>query len=396
MWWIFDSDFPRGSIFYFDVNFLELVGPALLGPVAGYVIDTIRIPFPRRALTIVALLFFIIGFGCQLAYRSPVDDQSRWTRDLMAPAYAFTQLAATFLEIASRSLLTDLGFVEGQALAHGVGGAMACVGNLVVYTVVRLTVTAPAAGLWEHGWDPAALRKTQVGLAIGSALTVVVSMLSPDAAPTGPRAPVWTALFNVDRCPHFWRIAVPYAIASCGHHQILLLAPAVFHMFLGCAIEGYVSGFWLGFAAIAAASGLGAVVAVAAHVLVRVAWLRTVFVIGQTVAALALAAFSYACWDKASLVTVYVFTGAGFGLFKAAPFAFLGDAVPRDEVGRCVSLMIVFAEVCEQIVQADYWDNSMDIYYPWPRAWIFLIMAGFLASAFPVGGRNDGGESGLL
>jgi hypothetical protein len=273
---------------------------------------------------------------------------------------------------------------------------MWCAGNLVVYTIVRLFVTAPTQDLWDHGWDPYALRHTQIGLGVFSSLAVFISTLSGEDFQPGPRIAIWRALFNVDRCPHFWRIALPFALASAAHHQVLLVAPAVFHQFLGCAIEGYFGGFWLGFVAIAAGSGLGLIVAVVSPTLARVGWLRASFGISQTLAALFLAAFSYACWGKTSMTAIYVLTGMGLGMLRVVPFVLLGENVAKEEVGRCVSLMVVMAIVCEQVIQADYWDNSMDIYYPWPHVWVLMIVSGFLATGFPSGERGGVEEQAVL
>jgi hypothetical protein len=384
MWWVFDSNFPRGSIYFFDVNFLELCGTALLGPLCGWVSDSVRHRLRRRGLSIAALLLFIVGFGCQLAYRDPLDDPARWTRDLMAPAYIFVQLAATLLEIASRAVLTDFGFAEGHARAHAVGGAMSCLATGAVYAAVRVAAAAPTEWVLDHGWDGAGLRYAQIGLAIGSGLGALLSTLSGETAECFARAPPWRALFNVDACPNFWRIALPYGLVACAWHQLLIVTPAMFHLYLWIAIDGYVGGFWLGFVALVIASAAGAAGAAAAAAAARRGWMRAAFAIAETGAGLLLAAFSYACWEKASLTAVYGVAGIGLGFLRVVPFAMLGADVPRDQVGRCVSLMVSFGVVCEQIVQGNYWDNSMDIYYPWPHVWILLVVGGLIVSGVAV------------
>jgi hypothetical protein len=211
-----------------------------------------------------------------------------------------------------------------------------------------------------------------------------LSTLSGETCDWNARAPVWHALFNVDKCPNFWSIALPYGLVACAWHQLLLATPAMFHIYLWIAIEGYVGGFWLGFVALMVAAVVGAVAAVAAGRAARCGWMRPGFAIAETAAGLLLTAFSFSCWRKTSLTAVYGVAGIGLGFLKVVPFALLGGDVPRDQVGRCVSLMVSFGVVCEQVVQGNYRHNSMDIYYPWPHVWIFLVVGGFLASAFPL------------
>jgi MFS family permease len=380
---MFDSHFPVGSVYYFDINFLELAGSIIFGPVVGWLSDSLRIRFRRRGLSLIALLFFGVGFAFQLAYRSPLDDESQWSRNTMVPAFLFVQVGVTFLQIASRSILTDFGFQEGQAHVHAVASAMECAGDVVVYGVVRFFVrNAPtAAELW--GWSSTHLRNVQIGLAAGSGLAVIASMLSGEQGLEGGGWSRWTALFNVDDCPCFWRLAIPYGLASYAYHQEQLVTPAIFHLYLGGAIEGYHDGFWLGCVALMISAGVGVLSGALSQVCAISNSLRTGFAFTQTLSGVLLAAFSFSCWGPVSLSSVYSLTGIGLGFLRAVPYALLGEHVKKEQVGRCVSLMVCFGMLSEQVVQGDFFNNFMDVYYPWLHVWGCLGIAGFLASRFP-------------
>jgi hypothetical protein len=382
VWWMFDSHFPEGSIYYFDVNFFELAGCVVFGHLAGYLSDYLRTQWRRRGLSLVALLSFIIGFCCQLAYRSPLDQEQHWQRSMMLPAFFFAQLGITLLEIAARSLLTDFGFEHGQAHVHAVAATMASLADLIVYAVVRFGVRNAPLAADAYGWSASRLRTAQIGLAAVSTAFVALSLLSGEVF-EGERQP-WTSLFNVDDCPSFWRIALPYGFAAYAYHQERLVTAPIFQFYLG-GQYGDTNAFWVGCVALMISNGIGLVSGALSQLCAVSNSLRPAFSFSQIISAVVLAAFSFSCWGRVSLSSVYSLTGIGFGFFKAVPFAVLGQQVPREQVGRCVSLMICFAMTLEQVVQGDFFDNFMDVYYPWLHVWIMLMGAGFLGSRFPAG-----------
>jgi hypothetical protein len=260
---------------------------------------------------------------------------------------------------------------------------MSCAADAIVYAVVRFGVrNAPfAADHW--GWGPMRLRNAQIGLAAGSFVAVLLSTLSGEQPPESGGGCAWTALFNVDDCPTFWRLAIPYGFAAYAYHQEQLVTPAIFHLYLGGAIDGYHDGYWVGCAALMISSAVGIVSGALTQVCALSNSLRTAFACSQTVSGVLLAAFSFSCWGPVSLTTVYAFTGIGLGAMRAIPYALLGEYVPREQVGRCVSLMVCFGMLCEQVVQGDFFHNFMDLYYPRLHVWGLLSLAGFLATRFP-------------
>jgi hypothetical protein len=388
VWWMFDSGFPVGSSYYFDINFLELAGSVVLGPFAGWLSDSIRLPFRRRGLSLLALLVFVVGFVCQILYRRPLDDEFQWSRNTMVPAFLLVQLGVTFLEISCRSILTDFGFQEGQPHVHAVAAGMACAGDFVVYSAVRFFVRNAPFETDRWGWSSVGLRKVQIGLAAGSCVMVVVSMLSGEVPLEGGVWRGWTALFNVDDCPSFWRLAIPYGLALYAYHQERLVTPAIFHLYLGGAIEGYYEGYWAGCVALMISAGIGVITGALSQLCAIGNSLRTGFAFSQIVSGVLLAAFSFSCWGPASLTTVYSLTGLGLGFVKSVPYALLGENTKREQVGRCVSLMVCFGMLCEQIFQGDFFHAFMDVYYPSLHVWGCLSLSGFLASRFPTSGTQ--------
>jgi hypothetical protein len=257
---------------------------------------------------------------------------------------------------------------------------MASLADLIVYAAVRFGVRNAPLAADAYGWSPSHLRTAQIALASGSAVLVALSMLSGEVF-EGERQP-WTSLFNVDDCPPFWRIALPYGLAAYAYHQERLVTAPIFQLYLGGQYAD-TEAFWVGCIALMISNGIGLVSGALSQLCAASNSLRTAFSFSQVISAVVLAAFSFSCWGRVSLSSVYSLTGIGFGFFKVVPFAVLGQHVPREQVGRCVSLMICFAMMLEQVVQGDFFDNFMDVYYPWLHVWFMLMGAGFLGSRFP-------------
>jgi hypothetical protein len=259
---------------------------------------------------------------------------------------------------------------------------MASLADAVVYAAVRFGVRNAPLAADAYGWSGARLRAAQIGLAALSGAAALLSLLAGEAS-EGERQP-WTALFNVDDCPAFWRVALPYGLAACAYHHERLVTAPLFQWYLG-GQYGDTDAFWVGCGALAIASGVGVAAGALSQLCAAGNALRPAFAFSQVFAAVLLAAFSFSCWGRLSLSAVYSLTGIGSGVCRAVPFAILGQHVPRDQVGRCAALMICFAMTLEQVVQGDFFDNFMGVYYPRVHVWVMLMGAGFLASRFPAG-----------
>jgi MFS family permease len=273
---------------------------------------------------------------------------------------------------------------------------MAGAGDMITYAVLCFSVRVPIVGIDDSGWDPNALRNAQICLAVVSGLAVVLSTISgEEPADLLTRPALGASLYNSEDCPHFWSIAIPYGLAAAAYHQIQLVTPQLFFLYLGRSIENYHDGFWMGCLSFLIAGAIACATGWATQLCPTTGALRSAFCVTQVLSAVLLASFSLAYSGIVALMAVYSLTGIGAGLFYTAPFAVLGGCVPREQIGRHVALFVTFGIALQQIVQGDYFGSFMDIYYPWPHMWVFLAIAGFLGSGFPNTDRRkeDGGRS---